>query len=62
MRLINEIRQHYNDYPSISKINENLVFTQLSKDFKFKQVTGSDIYKFSKTQTTKSHRHIKNPS
>ena len=53
MRLTNEIRQHYNDHPGITKIRENNIFTQLNEDFKFKQVTESDIYKFLKNADDK---------
>lgn len=34
----NKIIQYHGDYPGIIKVRENPSFTQLSKDFKFKQV------------------------
>ena len=37
--------QYHNDHPSISKIKENLNFTQSSKHFKSEEVTESDIFK-----------------
>ena len=49
-----EIIQHYNDYLSIIKIIENRSSNQLSEAFKFKQVNGSHIYKFSKTHMAKN--------
>ena len=45
---INQIIQYYSDHPSIIEIREGLIFTQLSEDFKFKQVAESDINKLLK--------------
>ena len=40
--------QYYSDHQSISKIREHFSFTRSNEDFKFKQVTESDICKLLK--------------
>ena len=40
-----KLNKYYSDHPCIIKIRKNLI---LSEDFKFKQVTESDIYKLVK--------------
>ena len=43
--VINEIVQHYSNYPSIPKIRENFDNSQTVEHFQFDSVTSSEIYK-----------------